>query len=535
MKKPKTISTLVTIAFLFSVLRPDLIRAQGEAPPGRPTKVFLAVLDLDLSAGIPSEVKTSLSDILREQLWKTGRFRVVDRNNMERIMKEQGFQLSDCTSKECAVKVGQLLGVEEMVTGNVTLLGKTYIISVQMTRVETGEIEKMASDRCPGCEIDQLIGSIDKVSAALAEAVGGVVTPPKPVPAKPAPAAVGSLNVYSDPSEAEVYWDGTRVGVSAIFLKDLRVGEHRLMLKKEGYVTQELAVTVKPGLNSVQVQLKQMATIMIQGVPEGAQIVLDGKAMGTAPREVQVAAGSHRVELVMAGYQSYSQDLEVMEGESRTIGYSLEALEKPRVVKAPKPKSKGGVAKGFYYTGLGLGLFSLIGANGAREQAYIDYKYGNPEDGNTFRRVKILLYSLGGLGAGTAILSYILIPPLSGRDRARLFGFSGVEIALEGLALAGLSSLMAHNERNWYESLDSSGKPDEFMRGRKNVQMQNKYMYVSYGVAGAGALIAIVSFAVMPKEKKLGDDRQHHPVFSLLPEITALPEGGAYVGARASF
>ncbi|MCX5858710.1 MAG: PEGA domain-containing protein, partial [Proteobacteria bacterium] len=340
MKKPKLISTLIIIAFLFSILRPDLIWAQGEAPSNQPKKVFLAVLDLDLSSGIPQEVKVSLSDILREQLWKTGRFRVVDRNNMERIMKEQGFQLSDCTSKECAVKVGQLLGVEEMVTGNVTLLGKTYIISVQMTRVETGEIEKMASDRCPGCEIDQLIGSIDKVSASLAEAVGGVVALPKQVPPKPVKIVpvLGSLEVGSDPEEVEVYLDGSKAGVSPTELKDIKPGDHRLLLKKEGYVPQEMAVSVKSGLNSVEARLKQLATLRIQGAPDGAQILMDGKNIGTAPREVMVPAGTHRLELSLAGYQGYRQDFEAREGESRTIGYSLESLEKPqemvKIIKA---------------------------------------------------------------------------------------------------------------------------------------------------------------------------------------------------------
>jgi len=51
---------------------------------------FIAVLDLDIAKGIPVEAKISLSDLMREQLWKTGRFRVIDRNNMQRILNEQG-------------------------------------------------------------------------------------------------------------------------------------------------------------------------------------------------------------------------------------------------------------------------------------------------------------------------------------------------------------------------------------------------------------------------------------------------------------
>jgi len=545
MKKPKIISTLVTIAFLFSVLRPDLIWAQGESPSNQPKKVFLAVLDLDLSPGIPMEAKVSLSDILREQLWKTGRFRVVDRNNMERIMKEQGFQLSDCTSKECAVKVGQLLGVEQMVTGNVTLLGKTYIISVQMTRVETGEIEKMASDRCPSCELDQLIGSIDKVSAALAEAVGGTA----PVPVKPAPAVVGSLNVYSDPSEAEVYWDGTRVGVSAIFLKDLKPGEHRLTLKKDGYASQDLAVTVKPGLNSVQVQLKQLATIIVRGSPEGAQIVLDEKAMGTAPREVMVTPGTHRLELSLAGYQGYSQDFEAREGENRTIGYSLESLEKPRVVvkviKAkpqsqsqpqtqpqPKLQSKGRVAKGFYYTGLSLTLIGVMAGRDTSDERNIWHKHNS--EGGPHSPVIYSFYGIGGAGFLTATLSYIFMPPLSGRERAHLAGYSGIDIAATGLVAAIGFNLTARNARQNYSKETDQNSIGIYKDLVKNF---NAFTYVSYGLIGAGTLTALISFVAAPKAEISArtEGNLASPKLAISPEIVAYPEGGGYLGARVNF
>ncbi|MCX5866147.1 MAG: PEGA domain-containing protein [Proteobacteria bacterium] len=534
MKKPKTISTLVTIVFLFSVLRPDLIWAQGEAPSGPPQKVFLAVLDLDLSPGIPQEAKTSLSDILREQLWKTGRFRVVDRNNMERIMKEQGFQLSDCTSKECAVKVGQLLGVEKMVTGNVTLLGKTYIISVQMTRVETGEIEKMSSDRCSACELDQLIGSIDKVSAALAEAVGGVAAPPKPAPAKPAKVApvLGSLEVSSDPVEAQVYLDGGQAGVSPVVVKDIKPGDHRLLLKKEGYAPQEIMVSVKPGLNSMEARLKQLATIRVQGAPDGAQILIDGRSVGTTPREVMVPAGTHRVELSLVGYQGYSQDFEAREGESRTIGYSLQSLEKPREVarvSKPKPKGKGSTAKGFYYTGLTLLVGGMIGPAILKEDK-IDGKY-------EFHKVhgeSYALYGISGAGFLTATLSYIFMPPLSGRERAHLLGYSGIDIAATGLVLLGVFSLSARDAREKYEA---EANQNLINMNKEIVVSYNRYVYASYGVIGFGAVLSLVSFLAAPAEKApaRAEGNLASPKLAISPEIVAYPEGGGYLGARAEF
>lgn len=156
-------------------------------------KIFLAVLDLEIVGDIPRDLRIPLSESLREGLFRTGKFRVIDRNNMDRILKEQGQQLSDCSSSECAVQVGRLLGVQKMVTGSLSRVGNIYVISAQLINVETGEIEMIASDRCP-CQTDELLPSVDRVSDRLAEIPAAEkksppekVSPPEPV--TPAPEA----------------------------------------------------------------------------------------------------------------------------------------------------------------------------------------------------------------------------------------------------------------------------------------------------------------------------------------------------------
>jgi len=150
-------------------------------------KTFLAVLDLEIVGDIPRELKVPLSESLREGLFQTGKFRVIDRNNMDRVLKEQGQQLSDCSSSECAVQVGRLLGVQRMVTGSLSRVGNLYVISAQLINVETGEIEMIASDRCP-CQTDELLPSVDRVAGRLAGArPEEEAAPPEKITPAPAP------------------------------------------------------------------------------------------------------------------------------------------------------------------------------------------------------------------------------------------------------------------------------------------------------------------------------------------------------------
>ena len=104
----------------------------------------IAVLDFDVNNVSQSDVR-ALSDRLREELFKTKEYKVLERGLMEEIMKEQGFQQAGCTSNECIVQVGQLTGVQKMVGGSVSKVGNVYSVSSRIIDVETGEILNMSS------------------------------------------------------------------------------------------------------------------------------------------------------------------------------------------------------------------------------------------------------------------------------------------------------------------------------------------------------------------------------------------------------
>lgn len=96
---------------------------------------------LDFEARDVSEVEAeAVGEIFTSELVGNGRFDIVDRKNVESLLKEMDFQLSGCTDSSCAVEVGQILSLEYMVYGSVIRLGKVYSINVQMIDVATARI-----------------------------------------------------------------------------------------------------------------------------------------------------------------------------------------------------------------------------------------------------------------------------------------------------------------------------------------------------------------------------------------------------------
>ena len=85
----------------------------------------------------------ALTDRLRTELFNTKYFKVIEREMMEEILEEQGFQQTGCITDECMVEVGRLIGVEKIIGGSISKVGNVYSVSSRIVNVETGEIENI--------------------------------------------------------------------------------------------------------------------------------------------------------------------------------------------------------------------------------------------------------------------------------------------------------------------------------------------------------------------------------------------------------
>ena len=104
---------------------------------------FIAVLEFE-GNNIPSGEVRALTDRLRSELVTIGQLTIIERGKMDEVLKEQAFQQTGCVSSECAVEVGKLLGVENIITGSISRVGTIYSVSARAFSVASGEIIKTA-------------------------------------------------------------------------------------------------------------------------------------------------------------------------------------------------------------------------------------------------------------------------------------------------------------------------------------------------------------------------------------------------------
>lgn len=132
-------------------------------------KQNIAVLDLEPRGGLTAEEVLSISDRLRGELINTGKYTVLERGQMDVILKEQGFQQTGvCSEASCIVEVGQLLAVHKMVGGSIGKVGKAYSINLKIIDVQSGKIERQVSDDIQASKEELVAFHIENVARKMA-------------------------------------------------------------------------------------------------------------------------------------------------------------------------------------------------------------------------------------------------------------------------------------------------------------------------------------------------------------------------------
>jgi hypothetical protein len=123
-----------------------------------------------------------ISDALANNLQKTGKFRVMERSQMDQILKEQNFQATGaCDGSQCAVEIGKLVGLDRMVVGSIGQIGSTYSLNLRLVDVGTGEAIRTSTRTMQG-SIDRVL--TEMVPDAARELAGETVAE-RPVTPKP--------------------------------------------------------------------------------------------------------------------------------------------------------------------------------------------------------------------------------------------------------------------------------------------------------------------------------------------------------------
>lgn len=119
---------LISSLFLLVVL---LVVTSAAQPA--PQKKRVAVLDFDYGTvrsyvaqiwGADQDVGKGIADLLVQKLVEDGKYSVIERKALDKILAEQNFSNSDRADPSSAARIGRILGVDAIIIGSITQFGR---------------------------------------------------------------------------------------------------------------------------------------------------------------------------------------------------------------------------------------------------------------------------------------------------------------------------------------------------------------------------------------------------------------------------
>jgi hypothetical protein len=100
----------------------------------------LAVLNIDVK-DVPWDEET-MGNLVRLEIEKTGVYKVLDKYDLEYIIRNEEFDISNCFGRICLVEAGKLLNADKMLTGSIERFDNKLIVILRLIDVKSGTIEK---------------------------------------------------------------------------------------------------------------------------------------------------------------------------------------------------------------------------------------------------------------------------------------------------------------------------------------------------------------------------------------------------------
>lgn len=206
-------------------------------------KPTVAVMELT-GSGLTGSQMLALTNRLGTELFKADSFTVIERGEMDEILREQGFQQTGCTDAACAIEAGQLLNAQYIIVGSVDKVENVYSLNVRQVDVGSGEVVRNVSTDCFDCSLeDVFVESVRRAALLLAG-----------VSKEKVDELVPSVHVRKTAGTETLDYKGEKSEKSGSVAIKVLPDECRIFLDKESYGSGTKAITNVPvGKHTVKV------------------------------------------------------------------------------------------------------------------------------------------------------------------------------------------------------------------------------------------------------------------------------------------
>ena len=270
---------------------------------------------------------------LEESLIESNRFTVIDKSQRDEILDEQKFQNSGMCDDECAVEIGQLVGAEYLMLGEIIGLGKLYQVNIKIINIEKGDVAEKVTNKIKG-DLGDLLDGMEVASQEIVRRIASgstsqQISPKNMSSEQNITITYGSLEVTSNPEGANILLDLIDYGVTPKSIPQIKTGMQNLILNYPGYERLQKRIMVSEGESVVvsEYLVPKTGSLSILSEPVGANVYLDNQMMGVTPLNLDgLNVKDYIIRLDLSDFQNIERRVTVQYNENTTQKYTLEPL-----------------------------------------------------------------------------------------------------------------------------------------------------------------------------------------------------------------
>jgi hypothetical protein len=137
-----------------------------EAPKKDAGVKKIVVYDFDVTDQYRT-VALILAEALREEVYKLKEFVLVNREDLQKVLEEMALQQTGLIDEKQAVKTGKGLAANQVVTGRLGQLGKTFVMQAKRVDVETFGTLGIASAKFTEGQEDEVLNKLPDFARSL--------------------------------------------------------------------------------------------------------------------------------------------------------------------------------------------------------------------------------------------------------------------------------------------------------------------------------------------------------------------------------
>ncbi|MCA9708649.1 MAG: PEGA domain-containing protein [Myxococcales bacterium] len=222
--------TKVIAAITAAALSAPPLAASSQAAAAPETRAGL--LPLQVEGALPPQGDEQLGTAILMSLQTTGATVV----SPAELQSALGASLATCTEPTCLRDLAAKVGVTHLLRPSVRLAESDYVLGIEVIDGSTGTLLDKTEDTCELCGLTEAVTMAGSLAASLAGALEEAS----------ATRRGGTVEITSTPSGATVLVDDAPAGVTPLSL-ELPAGEHRVVVRQDGYNDQEQRIVLDPG------------------------------------------------------------------------------------------------------------------------------------------------------------------------------------------------------------------------------------------------------------------------------------------------